>query len=317
MGDPIDADALPPLLARSSVVLFGDSLTQRGFEPGGWASALAHHLGRRADVYNRGYGGYNARWASYLAPALFPDPSGAPGRHLLVTVWFGANDAADAGERAHVPLDEFARRLELIVARARRAARAVVVLTPPPVHGPTRLAYQRRRYGARATGVEERTTAGALAYGAEAARVARAAGAHVLDVGRLMVADDGWPAFVGAGDADGDGLHLSAAGQRFVADALIGALPGLGLDRDGLAYDLPWGFEVDAADPETSLARHFAAHGGRLAAGDGVPARGAPPAGSLLDRVLTAPAATTFLLGLALGAYAVLLRGRRRAFRGA
>ena len=99
------------------------------------------------------------------------------------------------------------------------------------------------------------------------------------------------------------------------------ALPGLGLDRDGLAYDLPWGFEVDAADPGTSLARHFAAHRGRLAAGDGVPARAAPPAGlpaaSLLDRVLTAPAATTFLLGLALGAYAVLLRGRRKAFRGA
>ena len=116
---PVGADALPPLLARSSVVLFGDSLTQRGFEPGGWASALAHHLGRRADVYNRGYGGYNARWASYLAPALFPDPSGAPGRHLLVTVWFGANDAADAGERAHVPLEEYARRLERVVARAR------------------------------------------------------------------------------------------------------------------------------------------------------------------------------------------------------
>ena len=95
------------------------------------------------------------------------------------------------------------------------------------MHGPTRLAYQRRRYGARATGVEERTTARALDYGAEAARVARAAGAHVLDVGRLMVADDGWPAFVGAGDADGDGLHLSAAGQRFVADALIAALPAV------------------------------------------------------------------------------------------
>ncbi|KAH8092388.1 hypothetical protein JL720_5357 [Aureococcus anophagefferens] len=118
MGDG-NADAFPPLLARSSVVLFGDSLTQRGFEPGGWASALAHHLGRRADVYNRGYGGYNARWASYLAPALFPDHSGAPGRHLLVAVWFGANDAADAGERAHVPLDEFARRRR-IAARRRR-----------------------------------------------------------------------------------------------------------------------------------------------------------------------------------------------------
>ena len=33
---------------RASMVLFGDSLTQRGFEPHGWAAALAHRYGRRA-----------------------------------------------------------------------------------------------------------------------------------------------------------------------------------------------------------------------------------------------------------------------------
>ena len=44
--------ALPGVLARSTIVLFGDSLTQRGFEPEGWAAALAHYYGRRADVYN-------------------------------------------------------------------------------------------------------------------------------------------------------------------------------------------------------------------------------------------------------------------------
>ena len=126
---PLD-DALPHLLSRSSVVLFGDSLTQRGFEPGGWAAALAHYFGRRADVYNRGYGGYNARWAAELAPRLF-EP--AASRHLLVTIWLGANDAADATERAHVPLHEFERSVAAIAAAARRAARVVVVLTPPPV----------------------------------------------------------------------------------------------------------------------------------------------------------------------------------------
>ena len=39
-----------------------------------------------------------------------------------------------------------------------------VVVTPPPVHGPTRLAFQRRKYGDRASGVEERTTELAAAY---------------------------------------------------------------------------------------------------------------------------------------------------------
>ena len=37
---------LPPLCLPQ--VLFGDSLTQRGFEPHGWAAAMAHHYGRRA-----------------------------------------------------------------------------------------------------------------------------------------------------------------------------------------------------------------------------------------------------------------------------
>ena len=33
---------------RESVVLLGDSITQRAFEPAGWGAALAHHLQRRA-----------------------------------------------------------------------------------------------------------------------------------------------------------------------------------------------------------------------------------------------------------------------------
>lgn len=37
---------------RASMVLFGDSLTQRGFEPHGWAAALAHRYGRRAGTFH-------------------------------------------------------------------------------------------------------------------------------------------------------------------------------------------------------------------------------------------------------------------------
>ena len=164
-------EALPDLLSRSTVVLFGDSLTQRGFDgSAGWATALAAYFGRRADVFNRGYGGYNVRWASVFAPSLFPAPPVGGGRHLLVTVWFGANDAAAPGERAHVPLDEFEATLDSVVRRAGACARRVLVLTPPPVHGPTRLAAQVRKYGARATGVLERTTERASTYGAASYR---------------------------------------------------------------------------------------------------------------------------------------------------
>ena len=41
------------LTSRPRVVLFGDSLTQRGFEEQGWASALCDYYTRRADVLNR------------------------------------------------------------------------------------------------------------------------------------------------------------------------------------------------------------------------------------------------------------------------
>jgi lysophospholipase L1-like esterase len=121
------------LARRPVVLLLGDSLTERGFDPdGGWAAALAHALTRRADVANRGLSGWNSRWALKAARRLcrgalgLPLPSAkgqvaaavAPGtcaadlgveglssassaaaapppkELLFATVWFGANDAA-------------------------------------------------------------------------------------------------------------------------------------------------------------------------------------------------------------------------------
>jgi hypothetical protein len=57
---------------RPLFVLFGDSITQRGFAPGGWAAALADRYGRRVDVVNRGYSGYNTALATHLLPHVFP-----------------------------------------------------------------------------------------------------------------------------------------------------------------------------------------------------------------------------------------------------
>ena len=308
--------ALPGVLARSTIVLFGDSLTQRGFEPEGWAAALAHYYGRRADVYNRGYGGYNTRWAKELAPALFERPSGNQA-HLLATVWFGANDATLATERSYVPLVEFEANLEAIVTRARRVSRVVVLLTPPPVHGPSRLKYQKRKFGRKATGIEERSTAVAAQYGDVAARVAARQGCALLDVHRLMLKDADWPRFVGAGLEDGDGLHLSPSGQRFVAQNLLALLPSLGLDRAALAYDAPWGFDVDAADPAPSLRAHFARHRAALHANSGVSAEmpEARPLPGSADPILASRSVGAFLLGMACGVVLLALSRRPRRVR--
>jgi isoamyl acetate esterase len=77
---------------RPQFVLFGDSITQRSFEPGGWAGVVANAYQRRVDVINRGYSGYNTRWALSLADHIFP--ADVTSKVELVTVFFGANDAA-------------------------------------------------------------------------------------------------------------------------------------------------------------------------------------------------------------------------------
>lgn len=46
----------------------------------------------QADITLRGYSGYNTRWALQTLDENFPQKSQT--RYDLVTLWFGANDAA-------------------------------------------------------------------------------------------------------------------------------------------------------------------------------------------------------------------------------
>ena len=274
-ADPTRCEA-GVLGARPTTVLFGDSITQHSFEDGGWGAAVADLLSRRSDVLNRGFGGYNTRWARHLLPSMFPeDESSSNRRHLLVTCWFGANDAAAPNEKAHVPLDEFAENLRDILQRLRETSKHVIVLTPPPVHGPTRLAFQRQKYGDGATGILERTTEQAEQYAAEVCRVAGECGVHLLDVHHLMRADPDWPRYVGGPGAKipGDGLHLSREGQQFVgrklSELVSEVIPGvrplldaaspqerIAAEVPALPIELPAGARMDPVHFERCIAEH-------------------------------------------------------------
>jgi lysophospholipase L1-like esterase len=105
---------------RPSIILFGDSITQQGFS--GWVSRLSDAYTRRADVLNRGYSGYNTRHALDMLPYVFgPDCNAEDDKTdnvLMVTVFFGANDASLPGDREHcqhVPIDEYESNLRKIV----------------------------------------------------------------------------------------------------------------------------------------------------------------------------------------------------------
>ena len=136
-----------------------------------------------------------------------------------------------------------------------------------------------------------------------------------------MLQEPDWPSLVGASEPDGDGLHFSPAGQRFVAAKMLDLLKTLGLARENLAYDLPWGTEVDPDAYAPSLRRHFATSRAFLAERSGAalepgtPGAAAPPEPPAWLRVAHAPATSAFLLGALCGAGALLLFTRRRVRR--
>eukprot|EP00879_Flechtneria_rotunda_P019299 GHRR01020268.1.p1 GENE.GHRR01020268.1~~GHRR01020268.1.p1 ORF type:complete len:273 (+),score=88.15 GHRR01020268.1:378-1196(+) len=121
---------------RPWFVFLGDSLTEMGQSAdGGWVTRVAAAYNRKADVLNRGFGGYNT-YSTLLSLCELTDSFH---RHqvLLVAVWLGANDAAlkDGHDRAvHVPLKAYIVNLMEITRQLQAAdVHEVVLFTPPPV----------------------------------------------------------------------------------------------------------------------------------------------------------------------------------------
>ena len=90
-------------------------------EPLGWVAKLQESYSanfRVADVLNRGYSGYNTRWALLQLPHLIAQTQSAP---AVCTVFFGANDAAVSASTQSVPLEEYKTNLEAMVKLLRDA----------------------------------------------------------------------------------------------------------------------------------------------------------------------------------------------------
>lgn len=125
----------PMAHTRRRIVAFGDSLTERGFRAdgqAGWVSLLSDWYGRKADVLNRGYSGYNTRWASKLTTGLLQstDPD-------LMIVFFGANDASLDIAPQSILLQEYENNLRAIVKEIKNSpnANSLNDATPSPRGG--------------------------------------------------------------------------------------------------------------------------------------------------------------------------------------
>eukprot|EP00897_Mesotaenium_endlicherianum_P000265 jgi/Mesen1/10239/ME000774S09574 len=242
---------------RPQFVLFGDSITQHSFEDGGWGASLQSEYARKVDVVLRGYSGYNTKWAALILDKVFPKAqAGGPPAPALVTVFFGANDAAlpeRSSAKQHVPVPDYKANLLSIVRhiQANSAATRIVLITPPPVDTVGRAAYARAVYGDAAVGEPERTNEVTGQYAQACREVAADAGVPVVDIWSVMQSKPDWERLLS------DGLHFNVGGNQVLYEEVLDAIRDSGwfpsLVQSDMPWDLPEHGAIDEKDPEKSF----------------------------------------------------------------
>ncbi|NXX39589.1 IAH1 esterase, partial [Tricholaema leucomelas] len=198
---------------------------------------------RRCDVLNRGFSGYNTRWAKLLLPRLIAAGAGAEST-AAVTLFFGANDSAleELNPKQHVPLEEYAANLKSMVhylSSVGITEDRVLLITPPPLQ---EAAWEKACLAKGERLNRRNATTGE--YAQACVQVARACGTDVLDLWTLMQKQQDFSSYLS------DGLHLSAEGSRFVAAQLWARL---GEKLSALPLLVPYWRDVDHTDPEATL----------------------------------------------------------------
>ncbi|KAK7330536.1 hypothetical protein VNO77_24731 [Canavalia gladiata] len=244
-------------MMRETIVLFGDSITERSLTDNGWGASLANTYSRRAAVLVRGYGGYNTRWAMFLLHHLFPLDSTKP--PLATTIFFGANDAALSGrtsERHHVPVKEYKENLRKFVLHLKKCSSTmqILLIAPPPICEEGRLHMQffvgscRSLCGENAGELPERTNKVTGQYANACVEIAKEMGVHYINLWSKMQETDGWQKkFLS------DGLHLTPEGNDVVYQEVIKVLNKAGLSADKMPFDFPHHSKIDDKNPESAF----------------------------------------------------------------
>ncbi|KAM9201011.1 isoamyl acetate-hydrolyzing esterase 1 homolog isoform 1-T1 [Dugong dugon] len=226
------------------VLLFGDSITQFSFQQGGWGASLADKLVRKCDVLNRGFSGYNTRWAKIILPRLIRKGNSLDSP-VAVTIFFGSNDSAlkDENPKQHIPLEEYVANLKSMVQYLKSVdipENRVILITPPPL---CETAWEKECIiqGCKLN----RLNFVVGEYASACLKVAQDCGTDVLDLWTLMQKDNqDFSSYLS------DGLHLSPEGNEFLFSHLW---PLLEKKTSSLPLLLPYWRDVVEAKPELSL----------------------------------------------------------------
>jgi lysophospholipase L1-like esterase len=186
--------------AAPTVVCLGDSITYAGY-PALLEKLLPVH------AINAGVGGDTTRKALKRL-----DADVLAHRPAAVVMFFGANDSRQDAPGSQVPLEEYEANLTTLVDRCRQAGAKVVLGTMPPINPePYYKRHPKEMY--EPLGGLEKIVA---AYREAAVRVAKAAGAQLLDLNQLLAARPEW--------MNPDGVHPSPRGKEIIAELVAEAL---------------------------------------------------------------------------------------------
>ncbi|XP_052173116.1 GDSL esterase/lipase WDL1-like [Diospyros lotus] len=122
---------------RPQFVLFGSSIVQFSYTAEGWGAILTDIYSRKADVFVRGYSGWNSRRALQVLHKIFPMEAAV--QPSLVIVYFGGNDSMrphPSGLGPHVPLPEYIENMRKIATHLKSLSEKtrIIFLTAPPVN---------------------------------------------------------------------------------------------------------------------------------------------------------------------------------------
>ena len=217
-----DDTAVRPLRPDERVVFLGDSITQGGDKPGGYVDLVRRavkesHPDTAIEVIGAGISGNKV-----------PDLEGRLDRDVLakkpttVVVYIGINDVWHSTRGQGTPKDRFESGLRSLVERIRAVGARVILCTPSVIGEKTGGANPLDAMLDDYSGVT-RSVAASMKTGLIDLRQAcltHLAGANAAQAER--------------GVLTGDGVHLNAAGNRFVADRM---LEGLGVQANKAPTD--------------------------------------------------------------------------------
>lgn len=238
-----------------TIVCYGDSLTERGSQIWpedhqcnrgvGWIARLGSSFYARADVVARGFSGYNTRLAAVMLPKAMAT---LEANATVVLIWFGANDSVVFGRGSqHVPVEEYAANLSKIADEIQKWPAVPILITPPPLHQEAADADN----GGNSPGRRENENT--ALYAKACIVVAKKMKLPCIDMYSALTSHGKDQS--GLQSYFNDGLHLSGAGNDFVARKIYYELrkqvPMLGDDKLVRWYP-GWG-EVDMSNPAASF----------------------------------------------------------------